>query len=115
VLDLHDVGGEKRHVDREEETDEAAGAQARPAPAAVRDDVEEHGGDGHRARHGDAVRGAQGSRRAEAEDEQEAARHQAGIDVRHVDLPDLRARGVDDRQPRAGSGSFPARGSTLMT
>jgi len=54
----------------------------------------------HRAVDGQSVRARQSRRRAEANDQRDAADHQERVDGRHVDLPGLFVRRVEDRQAR---------------
>ena len=65
----------------------AAPSRSAQLPAIARHEVEEHRGDGHRARHRDAVGGGQVARRAEAEHQRHAGDHQQPVDLGDVDLP----------------------------
>ena len=97
--DLWQIGGEERELDREKACRHERRAKGRPAPAPARDHVEEEGGHRHRAGDRDAVRAAERAGRPERQHEEQAAERQAGVDLRNVDLAELGARGVDDRQP----------------
>src|SRR5204863_6263252 len=99
--ELDDVGPEEGEVDREERACQRAGPQRRPVPALARNGVEQHGRYRHRSRHGDAVRGTEGVRRFEAENEKQAADHQRCVDLRDINLAHRRPRRVNDGDARA--------------
>ena len=72
----------------------------RPLPPFGRDHVQQHRRDDHRHRDGDAVGRGQRARRFEADDDQDRADGEGGVDLRDVDLSHLVRRGVLDVETR---------------
>ena len=94
MLDLDDVRGEQRQVDRQERQRDRQNVRERPIPPTAGHDVEEQRRDRHRAGDGDSVRGAQRVRVLESQDEQDAAEHQQPVDLGNVDLSGFVGRRV---------------------
>ena len=100
VEHLREVRAEEREVDGQERRGARDHEPQRLVPQLAHDDEEEHRVDRQRARHRDPVGRREVLGRAEADHERDDRDVDAPVDGRDVDLPDLLARRVEDREAR---------------
>ena len=86
--DLERVGGEVAEIDQQEEAEDQRCGRAPQPQRPGSDQAGQHGVDRHGAGDRDAVGGGEVARGAEAEHQQQHARHQEPVDARDVDLAD---------------------------
>ncbi len=87
---------QKPPVDRRQGAPDQAGLQPSPAPDAAGDEKHRQRSDDHDAGNREAVGRGQRRRRAEGEDQHDAAAEQSPVDEGHVNLPGMGGMGVQD-------------------
>ena len=89
--ELERIGDQEGGVDRGQRPPHQGGARRAPSPAVAGDGEHRQRGDQHDAGDGEAVGGGERRRRAESDDQRDAAEKQRPVDERNVDLAGMGA------------------------